>query len=198
MVVKQVKENKKKNYYDVTIGDETYLLHEETILKYRIVKDKELSIYDIKNIIKDNDKEVVYSKTLNYILKYPQSKKNLKKHLELKYYDNDTINYVIFKLEENKLLNDLQLAESLIVTYVNSSYGINMIKSKLYEKGFNSNDIDAVIKTINYEDYNNSLKKLIKKNENRYKNKDNANYKLINYLCSRGYLISEIKDILNV
>ncbi|MBQ9124386.1 MAG: hypothetical protein IJY14_01725 [Acholeplasmatales bacterium] len=42
IIVKSLKKNKKKSYYDVVIENKNYLFSEEIVVKYRLVENKEI------------------------------------------------------------------------------------------------------------------------------------------------------------
>lgn len=184
----------KKDLYEVNINNEIYQFVVETVLKYRLLKDK--IVDNIDEIIKYNDLNKDYNKILNYCLKYPKSIYNFKLYLNNKYKDID-ISYIIDKLINIKALDDKKYAQMKINSLLNKGYGINYIKNYLiYNDKIDNYIIDELL--IDIETTNNideTINKLIK----RYNKLDNKakREKIYNYLIKKGHNYNDFKTILD-
>ena len=100
----------KTDIYNVVINDTIYEFNEDTVLKYRLVKGKE--IINLKEVL-DYDNKIKYlAKIRNYVIKYPKSIYNLKEILISKYLDID-VNYIIDILIKEGFVDDKRYAKNL-------------------------------------------------------------------------------------
>ena len=197
MIVSNLKQLKNKNYL-VTIDGNDYKFDEEIILKYRLVKGKELDEKTLNEAILKNNIAIYYNKALNYAAKYQKGSNEIYDYLKKYELEDKDIYQIIDKLKDIKIINDDKLINDLVSSLVYNGNGINMIKEKLYQKKFNSNLIDEALKQINYEDYYDALNKLAIKAKEKYKKEENEYKKKIkikNYLLQRGYTYSDIENI---
>ena len=197
MIVSNLKQLKNKNYL-VTIDGNDYKFDEEIILKYRLVKGKELDEKTLNEAILKNNIAIYYNKALNYAAKYQKGSNEIYDYLKKYELEDKDIYQIIDKLKNIKIINDDKLINDLVSSLVYKGNGINMIKEKLYQKKFNSNLIDEALKQINYDDYYDALNKLAIKAKEKYKKEENEYKKKIkikNYLLQRGYTYSDIENI---
>nr|MCR5350191.1 hypothetical protein [Acholeplasmatales bacterium] len=73
MIIKDIKKIKNKNEYLVTIETDTYKFNEDTILEYRLFKDKEISKDILDKAISKNNLNDYYNMALKYSYKYAKS-----------------------------------------------------------------------------------------------------------------------------
>ena len=185
--VKELKEEK-KNLYKVEINEQSYLFVTDTILKYRLVKGKEVT--NIDEIINFNNKILYLNKIRNYALKYPKSIYNLKMYLKEKYEDIDS-DYIVNILINEGIIDDKRYALNKYYALQSKNYGQTYIINYLLYK----DHIDKEIINNIIEKDNNviNLKPLIAKLLIKYKG-DKA--KIINYLLRKGHKYNDIKSAL--
>ena len=199
IIVKSLKENKKKSYYDVVIEDKSYLFSEEIVIKYRLVENKEIDEKILKLAIKDNDLSKYYNMALNYAIRYGKSSNAVTDYLLEKGLSMNDSKKIVLELIDKKIINDNNLIISITSSLVRNSNGTLLIKNKLYEKGFSKELIDYAISNIDIEEYNNALISLYNKVKKKYQKYDEKlrKYKIKNYLLSRGYFSYDL-DILDM
>ena len=134
---------------------------------------------------------------MRYAIRYMKSKREIYEYIFNKTNDEYITNDIINKLIENHIIDDNKIIDSYIYSYIINSNGINMIKEKLYQKGFNQSLIVKKILDIDYDLYYEYLKKLYNKIKNKY---DNPNdyiriNKIKNYLYQRGYTYSDMEEL---
>lgn len=185
----------KNNKYQVYIDDEIYELDEESLIKFRIVLNKNIDDVILNELLIYNDMMVYYSKALNYQIKYQKSKKELYRYLEAKNLNSNSIELVITKLEEIGVVNDNKIIKQYIDSYIRKSNGINLIRNKLKEHLFDRDLIDKSLKEIDYELYNKYLDVIYNKAIKKYNNDKLSKLKVRRYLLSRGYLSFEIDEL---
>ena len=193
MIVKNLKKN--KNKYVVTIDNTDYTFSENIIVKYRLVKGKEIDNQTLKSAISENDYDSLYLKAERYAINYRKSEKEIVRYLKNKECDNQTIQKIVLKLRSLKLIDDSSLVIDLANSLVKKYNGKKMIEAKLKEKGINDELIDMALDNIDYDLYINYLEKLYLKVKDKY-NKFDDDYIRINkikaYLISRGYSYNDI------
>ncbi len=178
----------KKDIYNVVINDTIYEFNEDTVLKYRLVKGKE--IINLKEVL-DYDNKIKYlAKIRNYVIKYPKSIYNLKEILISKYLDID-VNYIIDILIKEGFVDDKRYAKNKALSLISKKYGLNYVKNYLLYKEHISNDIvDEILESLDFNvDFNDLLNKLKKQKYDKQK--------AYNYLIRKGFNYNDFKDILN-
>lgn len=187
--VKDLKEEK-KNLYKVEIAEQAYLFVTDTVLKYRLVKGKEVT--NIDEIINFNNKILYLNKIRNYALKYPKSIYNLKLYLKEKYEDIDS-EYIINILINEGIIDDKRYALNKYYALKSKNYGqAYIINYLLYKEHIDKEIINNIIENDKAEI---DLKPLIAKLLIKYKG-DKA--KVINYLLRKGHKYNDIKSALEV
>ena len=125
--------------------------------------------------------EFLFNEAIKYLGKYPATKKKLKEILQKKIRNKkiyQNVNFdehtdkelivvnIINKLDELKIINDIDYLESMFNYYQRSLFSIRKIKSKLYQKGFDKKTIDEYVSLQLQENPDleiNILKKYIQK-----------------------------------
>lgn len=158
--------------------------------------------------------EHAYNSSIWYIERYFCSSGQVKDRLYKKGYSRDTINFVkndksgvdstnivedtIFKLQEQKYLNDEYYAEKTLNQKISEGKGLNFIRGFLYQKKVDSEIINKIIENFNDED---SIIEAIDKvsesfiKTSTYKKQENdflKTQKLTQKLISRGFSFDDI------
>lgn len=195
MIVNDLKETKKG--YIVTIDDKEYKFQEDTIVDFRLVKGKEITKEILNDAIKAEDLNYYYNKALDYHIRYMKGRSEIYTYLIKKGISPKNANTILDKLENSKVLNDKNVIESLIRTYIKDKNGILMIKEKLKSKGFDTNDIEDELSKIDLDIYYECLESLYQKIKDKYNKYDD--YIRINkikaYLLQRGYTYQDINTL---
>ena len=196
MIVKSLKKLA-NNKYNVTIDNDTYKFNENIVVKYRLVKGKEIDDKILKEAIQANDFDSIYLKTEKYAINYRKSEKEIIKYLKNKEVDEKYISQIIKKLKDNKLIDDSSLVEAMVYSLIKKSNGKKLIEQKLYMHGLDKELIDNAIKNIDMKEYYNYLSKLYEKIKHKYdKFEDYIRVnKLKNYLLQKGYTIDDINTL---
>lgn len=196
MVVNESKKDKKG--YLVTIDNKDYIIDEEIVIKYRLVKGKKLEDNLLDSIIHDNNMIVYYKKALNYSLKYNKNSAAIYDYLAKFEINNSDIAEIIDNLIKIHVLDDEKLILNTLDTLVRKGNGKLLIKEKLYYLKYRNDLIDMALTKINYDDYFEALKKLYDKALIKYKKEEDSyikNMKIKKYLYQRGYSLDDINTI---
>ena len=187
MTTTQIK--KVKDKYKITLGDESVLVTEETVLKFRLFNPKELDNLD--EIKKYDLFESYKNKAISYQVKYAKNSKEVINYLLDKGLDYNESKEIVDDLINKKILNDQIIANNLASSLARNSNGLLMIKMKLKNKLFDDEVIDIAINQITIEDYNYGLKKIIDKANNKYSKLEDdyiRRNKIKEYLYRHGYV----------
>ena len=197
MIVKSLKKAKKKDLYNVVIDEMSLDLSENIIVKYRLVKGKEVDKAILKDIIKDNNLDALYSKTMAYAIRYNKGSAEIRKYLEKKEASDFEIELIIKRLIESKIISDLDVVEGLVSSYVRNGNGILLIKEKLYQKGYSKELTDLALESINYDMYYQKMNNQYNKALKAQKKGDEFErmMKAKNAILRRGYTYSDLEKI---
>lgn len=147
------------------------------------------------NKLKSKEEEGLYFKqALLYVSKALKTSKEVRDYLYRKKVSPELQDEIIEKLIDLKLLDDERYLEIYLEEKFNySTDGAIKIKHKLYQKGFNSQDVDPhLFKYRELEMAN--LEKLVEDRRRTRKNEDKQ--KLIRYLMNKGYEYSMISEVI--
>ncbi|MDD3241437.1 MAG: RecX family transcriptional regulator [Bacilli bacterium] len=158
--------------YILNIDEKKYRLHEDLILEYKLIINKEISNEVLYELIEKNKKYEIYEVALKYISIKMRSKKEISEYLKKKEYSNIDIEEVTSILENNGYLNNNHYIEAFIHDKINlSSYGPEKIKQELKQNGFSEDNILEKIKVysdeLQYERIDKIINKMIKINKNK-------------------------------
>lgn len=190
-----------KNKYIVYFDKEYINLYSDTIIKFNLLKPRNISDIEYKNIILYNDYVDAYNKALKLIGIKLRTKKEIKD--KLSNYNKDTIDKVILLLQKNGYLNE----DLYISAYINdklnlSSDGPKKIQSNLEKLDLDKEKINEQISLINSDVWLDRIDKVIKKKDKQNKklSKNMFIKKIKNDLLLLGYpsnLINEKLDLLD-
>lgn len=181
--------------YKIFIGDDSYIIYEDIILKYSILGKNEISKDELKLYLKDNKFYDAYYRSVSYINKKLRSKLEIKKYLS-RDFTKAVIDKVIKKLSEDGYLKEDVYASA----YINDQINLKMagplkIKDDLLKLGIHKDIIEEQItvytKDIEYE----KIRKLIKKDINLNKNKSAImlKNKILISLINKGFAKHDIE-----
>lgn len=188
----------KDNRYNVLIDNEEYKLYDDVIIKYELLRNKEIDDTLFKEIIKYNNKLEAYYKALRYITKKQRTEKEIRDYL-VKDYSHKTTEETIEKLKETGYLNKELYLKCYLTDQVNlSNHGPNKIKKDLLKLGFSLEEIEDKLKEINNEVWLDKASKIVKKkiSTNHSYSNSKLKEKVLYDLTSMGYYKEMIEDII--
>ncbi len=181
----------KKNIYEVKVEKhDTFLLFDETILKYNILVGKDINEVLLKEIITYNKVMDSYLKILKKLKTKLRSKKEVTQLLKKEELAEDSINIILEKLEKINLVNDDKYIKAFISDRLNLSLdGPKKILNDLYNKGINKDKIALELDLTPKEVWQLRVDKIISKkikSNHKYSSNELKN-KLKVYLYNLGY-----------
>ncbi|WP_159548924.1 recombination regulator RecX [Streptococcus halichoeri] len=192
---------KKKRLYKIEMSDQsTYYVTEDTIVRFMLSKDKEISLTELDQI--QNFAQFSHGKNLAlYFLSFQnRTSAQVKDYLTKHAIEAAIIPDIIANLEADNWLNDEQyIANYLRQNTSSGDKGPLVIKQKLQQKGLNKEQIEAQLSAIDFEPI---AKKLAQHLQSKYANKYPVQAQLTKIkqqLRNKGFsyaLIQEVTDSL--
>ncbi len=177
---------KKKNLlYEVVCEDKSFIVAEETVLKYKLFEGN-----DIPNeleILEYDLERRYYNQALRYQFRFNKSEQEVINYLLAKELSFSMANKIVTELKSKGLINDLALATNLASSMARLGNGPLMIKVKLKNHLFPENIIAEATDSIAYEDFQEGVNRLYKKGLKQYAKHPNQSLKLKEYFYRHGY-----------
>ena len=189
----------KSNKYSVVIDDITVKLYDDVIVKYELLRLKEIDDKLFNEIIEHNDRLEAYYKSLKYITKKLRTEKEIYKYLD-KDYSKDIILETIDKLKKMGYLNKDLYLKSYISDQVHMTLsGPNKIKKDLVSLGYEEDEFKESIENIDDEIWLTKVEKLVNKKIKSNKNLGNNKLKekLVYELSNMGYYKWMIEEVIH-
>ncbi len=189
----------KGNKYSVKIDDITVKLYDDVIVKYELLRVKDIDEQLFKEIIEYNDKLEAYYKSLKYITKKLRTEKEIYKYLE-KDYDSKIIKETIERLKKYGYLNKELYLKSYLLDQIHLTLnGPNKIKKDLVSLGYSEEEIIPLIEDIDNDEWFTKIQKLVNKRINSNRNLGNSKLKekIVYDLGNLGYYKWMIEEILD-
>ena len=179
----------------IFVDDEYYAsMLMDTCIKYGIKKDLEIDENVLHNYIFESEKQNALNKAMNYINTSYKTTKQVRDYLNKKGYDKSVIEFVILKLKEYNFLDDKKYAEVYVQTY-SKKYGINMLKTKLFERGIHKDIVDECLKE--FSSNNETIDSFLLKKINGKPLSQDLLTKCIRFLTGKGFKYDEIKSAIS-
>ena len=182
------------NFYEVTLKDSKYKIHEELVLKYKLFLDKDISQEELEQIEKDNKFYIILDDIYKYLSKYPKTEYEIRKYISTKTKEIDKTYEQI-----KHLINDKTYAKNYCLEKISfSNDGPEKIKQALKYKHIDSNFIEEALEEFNEKRQIEKIKKVID-----YRIKINKKSLIVfkkdtlAYLYNLGYKINIINKVLN-
>lgn len=182
------------NFYEVTLKDSKYKIHEELVLKYKLFLDKDISQEELEQIEKDNKFYIILDDIYKYLSKYPKTEYEIRKYISTKTKEIDKTYEQI-----KHLINDKTYAKNYCLEKISfSNDGPEKIKKALKYKHIDSNFIEEALEEFNEKRQIEKIKKVID-----YRIKINKKSLIVfkkdtlAYLYNLGYKINIINKVLN-
>lgn len=193
----------KSGQYKLNLDDNTnILLHEDLILKHRLLITKEVNEEQIEDLLKENLSYMAYDIAISYLKTKMRTKKEIKEHLLKKEIKEELIDNVINKLLEQGYLSDVSYTKAFINDRINlSNDGPYKIKENLIKLGIPEDIVINNIVVFDNELETTRITKLIDKqiktnhNKSTYSLKRKLIENLVNLGYSKSLVISLVEQI---
>lgn len=159
--IESIKKLKKKGMYEITINGCDYKVTEDLIVKYTLIKGRELTKEELSKIESEIINENLLLKVYNYISYQFRSEYEIKKYLYDLSANENQINDIIIKLKSLNMIDDDYLSVSILNYCIAQLKGPKIYKNKLYERRI------EIIHNYNDNDQVEAIKKSIEKNKDK-------------------------------
>lgn len=179
----------KGNKYKVLIDDLEVTIYDDVIVKYELLRKKDIDDKLFNDIMNYNDQLEAYYKAIKYITKKMRTEKEVFDYLD-KEYKKSVINNTIIMLKDEGYLNEEIYLKCYIDDKISlSNEGPNKIKKDLIKLGLDEEKINLAIEEIDDEIWLDKIDKILKKKINSNKNYgiNKLKEKLIYDLSNLGY-----------
>jgi regulatory protein len=190
-------QQKNKERFNIFLDEEyAFAVYESTLLKYQLIKGKELDELDIEEILYSDQINKAYLSAVHYLSFRMRTEKEIGVYLKEKEIEPFVIKEIIVKLKEQSYLNDAEFAVAYVRTQVQTTLkGRQVISQELVEKGVAKNTIEDALMEYSEEEELEHAIKLVHKYSPKYKNDafKIMIQKVEQALMRKGYSFSVIK-----
>lgn len=194
-ITKINQQKKKKNRVNIYIDGEFALgLYKDTVIKYHLYENKELTPTEISSIKKFEEITEAKEKARNYISYRERSRKEIKDYLLKKGIREEVAEKVLADFEKANLIDDNRFANVWIKDRnKNNPKGNFALKTELKDKGIDEAEIESLLQSIDEKE--NALK-VFEKAIKKYGRNKNSKEKVFQYLKRRGFKTQTILEVL--
>ncbi len=193
-IITKIEKQKKRKRYNIYIDDEyKFSVDEDILVKYRLLKERELLPQDAEEIILSDQFNKIYSHALKYIGFKSRTEKEVSNYLQGKKYPEEQIQQVIQLLKEANFLNDAQYAENYVKERITlNPKGKKMLAYELKLKGIEHNIIEKSLEQLDNQLELELAYQLLIKQSRSSRNEDwnKLRNRLGGYLQRRGFSYS--------
>ena len=189
-IIQSIRKLKNNNYTLTTESGRRISVSEDTLVRHRLLKGAEITDEALTEIEKEAELEIGYQIALAYLSYQLRSEKEIKDQLRKKEISQEGINYVIDKLKELSLLDDLVFAESYVRTVMKTQdKGPGQIKQSLIKKGIPGDIIEKALELFTFDTQETAANQLAEKALRRYRSNSHKEQvqKVRQHLFTKGY-----------
>lgn len=138
MILSIRQDKKERKLYHLYAETEEPLLsvHEDILIRYRLMKGRELSVEEIEDIRTDDERYRAYALAIAYLGAKPRTRKQIQLYLTRKLFEEQNIQYALDRLEREHIVDDEQYALQFAAGRLrNGLKGRLWIKQELQQRG---------------------------------------------------------------
>ncbi|MFS1513126.1 regulatory protein RecX [Chengkuizengella sp. SCS-71B] len=193
------KQKNNRNRYNIYVNDRYVLsVHEDILVKHRLLKGEEINETKIKQVVEDEEKQIIQRQAIRIISRRGKSRFELKQKLSEKGYEETLIDHTLDHLEKRKFIDDYSYALNLAnYRMKHQKKGLKWIEQELSQKGIKKVIITQVIQELDKELEFEVAYQLAKKRwDNQSGDYTKKKSKISSFLMRRGFEYSLIRNIL--
>lgn len=186
-------------------GEFAFGADEDLVVSHRLIPGKIITENDLNYLIEEAEVGKLMERMYGLFSIRQRSEKEIRTYLnnlsfKRKLKDEEevsdiTINLLVEKLKQKKLINDLEFARAWVEARIRSrKKGINVLKQELIKKGIDKDIIEEVLEDI--PDQQNLAKLSLQKKIKKWRNLPEREFKnkAISYLIRQGFKFSVAKE----
>ncbi|MDF2726197.1 MAG: hypothetical protein K0Q59_5875 [Paenibacillus sp.] len=154
-IITSVEKHKKiaSRYLIFVDGQFAFAVHEEVLIKHRLLKGEQLELEQIQRVLQDEELQKGWSEALKQIGRRPRSEKEIRYYLKRRLYEALLIDKIVSRLKQERYLDDAdfanQFAEQRIFSH---KKGRRLIKQELQYKGVSQTAIQEALNQVAISD----------------------------------------------
>ncbi|MDF2927244.1 MAG: RecX family transcriptional regulator [Paenibacillaceae bacterium] len=148
------RQKRSKHRYNLFVdGDYAFSVHEDILVKHRLLKGEHIDRTRMESIVQDDERHQAYLEAIRYIGRRPRSHKEVKLHLKEKGYEPDRIAEILERLQSERYLDDEAFAKLWTEhRIVSQRKGRRWVQMELADKGVDEGDIARALGGIDPEE----------------------------------------------
>lgn len=183
--------------YRIHFGSYSVEIHEDVMIKYRMIKGAAFAKSDLEEIISADERQRSYGDALVYLSRKPRTAYEIALRLGEKGWSEETVSDVLYRLKQERLIDDAAYAQEWAKQRVGSrSKGKLWVRHELRQKGIAKPLIEEALGEVSEEDeYNSALQLGAKKWRSTTGELMDRKRKTGAFLMRRGYsggLVSKV------
>lgn len=199
-IITKISTQKKAGYFNIFLdGQYSFSVSEEVLIAFNLHKGQELTKEVLSEITAAKEVDFLYQQALGYLSYQLRSQAEIETYLKQKNSTEIALKQVLQKLQANRLIDDLQYAQSFVRTMAKTSdKGPKVIRNLLRQKGIGENLIDKALTEFPLEQQQQNLTHLIPKLMRKYQNESalRQKQKVKQALLVKGFNSSLIDSLL--
>lgn len=200
-IITKISTQKKHGYFNIFLdGQYCFSVSEEVLIAFNLHKGQELTQARLSEITAAKEVDYLYQQALTYLSYQLRSQAEIEAYLKQKNPTEVTLKQVLQKLQANRLIDDLQYAQSFVRTMAKTSdKGPKVICNLLRQKGIGENLIDEALTEFTLEQQQENLARLTTKLMRKYQNQAARlqEQKVTQALLNKGFSTDLIKQALS-
>ncbi|ACT02013.1 regulatory protein RecX [Paenibacillus sp. JDR-2] len=190
------KERKRYNIYTDGLEKPLFSVHEDLLIKHRLLKGNSLTTEEIAEITEEDGRYRAYALAIYYLGFKARTRKQIEQYLARRELEPESIAYALERLESEHIVDDEEYARQFARQRIrNSQKGRRWIKLELQQRGVTNQAASEALEAIDRDDELASAIQAAKKKwrslkgENREKRQ-----KLLSFLMRRGFPSDVVKQ----
>ncbi|MEW4369306.1 regulatory protein RecX [Paenibacillus kandeliae] len=176
-------------HYRLTFGELNLIVHEDVMIKYRMLKGYSFTKDALQEIMAANELQAAYASSVNYLSYRSRTRTEVARKLREKEYESHVIEATLERLEQEKLIDDGLFAQQWAKQRVRTQKkGKVWIRQELRQKGVDQEQIEQALGDIDEDEELNSAVLMAQKKWNSTSGQWlDKKRKTMAYLMRRGY-----------
>ncbi|MGN7165911.1 regulatory protein RecX [Paenibacillus cellulositrophicus] len=190
---------KPRGRYLISFGPYTLSVHEDVLVKYRMVKGNAFTKQELEEIVVADERQQAYVEGLKALERKPRTRKEIEMKLRQKGIETGSIEYALNRLVEERLVDDESYARQWAQQRIrNHRKGKAWIRQELQQKGVDKSIISEALAEVSSDQEFEAALAAGRKKWNQTKGEAaDRKRKTGAYLMRRGYSGEQVRKVIN-
>ncbi|OMF83290.1 regulatory protein RecX [Paenibacillus glucanolyticus] len=191
---------KPKHRYQIAFGPYQMTVHEDVMLKYRLLKGNVFRKEELQEIIVADERQRAYVEALNHLSRKPRTAKEISQRLQQKGFEQNSVETTLERLEKDNLVDDALYAKMWAEQRMTShKKGRLWVKQELRQKGIGTELISEALGEISADaELESALTVGRKKWQQTHGEQLDRKRKTGAYLMRRGFGGEQVRQVLKL